>query len=204
MSSVRVLAVFLVGALATPSWGKAKSEQAARLGKSCACWGKAKSEKAARADKSKLQRYSASFAAASNKYNLPKEILMAVASRESRVGSLLGKNSNKPGWGDKNRAFGIMQVDKRYHKVVDETNIDNVDEGAKILANMLRQVKKKHPNWSYGWHLRGAVAAYNFGSKNVQTKSGIDKGSAKTCKPCGGNYSWDTLQRARWLAAKEK
>ena len=113
-------------------------------------------------------------------------------------------------------------MDKRYHKV-DETNIDNVDEGAKILANMLRQVekfnlkyyvlvlmlflikvKKKHPNWSHGWHLRGAVAAYNFGSKNVQTKSGIDRGSAKTCKPCGGNYSWDTLQRARWLAAKEK
>ena len=48
--------------------------------------------------------------------------------------------------------------------------------------------------------LRGAVAAYNFGSKNVQTKSGIDSGTASTCKPCDGNYSWDTVQRARWLA----
>merc|ERR1719222_1402826 len=174
MSSMRVLALVLVVTLASPSWGRMEDWKTIELGKSCACWSKAKSEQAARVDKSKLQQYRASFAAASNKYNLPKEILMAVASRESRVGSLLGKNGNKPGWGDKNRAFGIMQV------------------------------KKKHPNWSYGWHLRGAVAAYNFGSKNVQTKSGIDKGSAKTCKPCGGNYSWDTLQRARWLAAKEK
>merc|ERR1719222_1007275 len=169
MSSMRVLALVLVVTLASPSWGRMEDWKTIELGKSCACWSKAKSEQAARVDNSKLQRYRASFAAASYKYNLPKEILMAVASRESRVGSLLGKNGNKPGWGDKNRAFGIMQVDKRYHKVVDETNIDNVDEGAKILANMLRQVKKKHPNWSYGWHLRGAVAAYNFGSKNLQT-----------------------------------
>merc|ERR1719370_538921 len=103
MSSVRVLAVFLVGALATPSWGKMEDWKTIELGKSCACWSKAKSEQAARVDKSKLQRYSASFAAASNKYNLPKEILMAVASRESRAGSLLGGNGNKPGWGDKSK-----------------------------------------------------------------------------------------------------
>merc|ERR1719222_949714 len=129
MSSMRVLALVLVVTLASPSWGRMEDWKTIELGKSCACWSKAKSEQAARVDKSKLQQYRASFAAASNKYNLPKEILMAVASRESRVGSLLGKNGNKPGWGDKNRAFGIMQVDKRFHKVVDETNIDNVDEG---------------------------------------------------------------------------
>ena len=114
-------------------------------------------------------------------------------------------------------------MDVRYHTVADPSNIDNVDQGAEILASMLKQVakklndcsadswqasadkmiskvKEKHPDWSEGWQLRGAVAAYNFGAKNVQTKAGIDKGSASTCSPCDGNYSWDTMQRARWLA----
>ena len=91
---------------------------------------------------------------------------------------------------------------------------------------MISKVKEKHPDWSEGWQLRGAVAAYNFGAnnvqtkagidkgsaiilifhistseaKNVQTKAGIDKGGASTCSPCDGNYSWDTMQRAKWLA----
>merc|ERR1711971_42301 len=134
------------------------------------------------------------------KYNIPKEILMAVASRESRAGSLLGLGDNKPGYGDHNNGFGLMQVDIRYHPVANEKNIDNIDLGAGILADMLKKVKEKHPDWSEGWQLRGAVAAYNFGLKNVQTKSGIDVGTASTCKPCDGNYSWDTMQRARWLA----
>jgi len=170
------------------------------LGNICDCWSKEDSDEAARVDKSKLEQYSASFTAASNKYNIPKEILMAVASRESRAGSALGLGDNKPGYGDHNHGFGLMQVDSRYHTVADENNIDNIDQGAQILADMLKKVKEKHPSWSEGWHLRGAVAAYNFGSKNVQTKSGIDSGTASTCKPCDGNYSWDTMQRARWLA----
>jgi len=170
------------------------------LGKKCDCWSKADSDKAAKVDKTNLEKYCASFAAASKKYNIPKEILMAVASRESRAGSLLGLGDNKPGYGDHNNGFGLMQVDIRYHPVANEKNIDNIDQGAGILADMLKKVKEKHPDWSEGWQLRGAVAAYNFGLKNVQTKSGIDVGTASTCKPCDGNYSWDTMQRARWLA----
>ena len=69
---------------------------------------------------------------------------------------------------------------------------------------MISKVKEKHPDWSEGWQLRGAVAAYNFGAKNVQTKAGIDMGSASTCSPCDGNYSWDTMQRARWLADNQR
>merc|ERR1711962_988720 len=177
-----------------------KDWQTIDLGNVCDCWSKEKSKEAARVDKSKLDKYSSSFEAASTKHNIPKEVLMAVASRESRAGSALGLNGNKPGYGDHNNGFGLMQVDVRYHTVADPSNIDNVDQGADILASMLKQVKEKHPDWSEGWQLRGAVAAYNFGAKNVQTKSGIDKGSASTCSPCDGNYSWDTIQRARWLA----
>lgn len=176
------------------------------LGNVCDCWTKADSDKAARVDKSKLEQYNASFIAASNKYNIPKEVLMALASRESRAGSALGLGDNKPGYGDHNHGFGLMQVDIRHHTVADDSDINNIDQGAGILADMLNKVKKKHPDWSEGWQLRGAIAAYNMGLKNVQTKSGIDQGSSSskeptTCSPCDGNYSWDTMQRARWLAA---
>ena len=70
MSSMRVLALVLVVTLASPSWGRLEDWKTIELGKSCACWSKAKSEQAARVDKSKLQRYRASFAAASYKYPL--------------------------------------------------------------------------------------------------------------------------------------
>ena len=34
-------------------------------------------------------------------------------------------------------------MDVRYHTVADPSNIDNVDQGAEILASMLRLVAKK-------------------------------------------------------------
>jgi len=127
---------------------------------------------------------------------------MGIISRESRAGDALGRDGNKPGFGDNNHGFGLMQVDDRYHDLGDTSDIDNIDQGTRILANFLKQVKRKHPSWSLGWQLRGAVAAYNFGVKNVQTKGGIDRGSASSCRGCNGNYSWDTINRARWFATQ--
>ena len=96
-----------------------------------------------------------------------------------------------------------MQVDKRYHTIADTSNIDNIDQGTGILKNALTKMEKKHPTWNLAWQLRGAVAAYNFGVKNVQTQAGIDGGSASSCSPCDGNYSWDTVNRAKWFAGQE-
>ena len=93
-----------------------------------------------------------------------------------------------------------MQVDIGSWTPVSVTDIDNIDQGTEILASMLTGVKNKHPTWSAAWQLRGAVAAYNFGVDDVDTKEGIDVGSAKTCTDCTGNYSWDTVNRANWFA----
>ena len=93
-----------------------------------------------------------------------------------------------------------MQVDIGSWTPESTTDIDNIDQGTAILAGMLAAVKIKHPDWSSAWQLRGAVAAYNFGVDDVDTQGGIDRGSASTCSPCDGNYSWDTVNRARWFA----
>jgi len=169
------------------------------LGRVCACWNRALSEKVASEQYKESLKYENSINQASVKYGIPADIIKGIISRESGFGTLLGKWGNKPGWGDHNNAFGLMQIDKRYHKI-DESSIDNIDDGVKILTNYLRQMKKKKPDWSLDWQLRGAVASYNFGPKNVQTKAGIDIGSASSCTPCDGNYSWDTMARAQWFA----
>jgi len=194
MRALLLVSLYCLQAAASNDW------RTIDLGSTCSCWDLSDSNKAAQQDKARLAKYKSSISAASTKYNIPEEIIMGVISRESRAGAALGRFGNKPGFGDNNNGFGLMQVDSGSHDHGDTTNIDNIDQGTRILANMLKEVKRKHPSWSLGWQLRGAVAAYNFGVDDVQTKGGIDRGSASTCKPCSGNYSWDTINRARWFA----
>lgn len=48
---------------------------------------------------------------------VPVEVILALASRESYLGGLLGRFGNKPGWGDYNQAWGILQVDQGFHRI---------------------------------------------------------------------------------------
>jgi len=87
-------------------------------------------------------------------------------------------------------------VDKRHHTPQGGPRSDeNILQGANILKKSIDGVKKKHPDWSEKDQLQGGIAAYNFGVKNVQTVSGIDKGTT------GGNYSQDILKRADFYRA---
>ena len=124
----------------------------------------------------------------------------------------LSRNGNQPGWGDNNNGFGLMQVDIGSWTPTSTTDIDNIDQGTEILAGMLTVVQGDQTipaaaacttapaDWSSVWQLRAAVAAYNFGADDVWCQATIDRGSSSTCTPCDGNYSWDTMNRARWFA----
>ena len=61
---------------------------------------------------------------------------------------------------------------------------------------MIAGVTKKHPNWPRFYQIKGGIAAYNFGVKNVQTIKGIDKGTSHE------NYSYDVLNRKMYLEDK--
>ena len=54
------------------------------------------------------------FKAAAELTGLPPALLAAIASRESRCGSVLASD----GTGDGGNAFGIMQVDRRFHTLI--------------------------------------------------------------------------------------
>jgi len=131
------------------------------------------------------------FYLAAVKYDVPPVLLAAIASRESHVGSALDRN----GLGDNGNAFGIMQVDKRYHSQAgvsgDPANQTHINQGAEIFDTKRKEVRQMHPDWGDEYILKGAVAAYNSGSSNIQTKLGIDRGTT------GDDYSSDVIARAQ-------
>ncbi|MFL5344075.1 MAG: peptidoglycan-binding protein [Hyalangium sp.] len=153
--------------------------------------GVAASHKMAETDRARLQKYAPEFAAAGKKYGLPPALLAAIASRESRGGAALDSR----GFGDHGNGYGLMQVDKRYHKLEGGPHSTaHIEQAAGILKADLNAVKKAHPSWPPEQQLRGAVAAYNSGAGNVQTIKNMDVGTT------GNDYSNDVWARAQDLA----
>jgi GH24 family phage-related lysozyme (muramidase)/murein DD-endopeptidase MepM/ murein hydrolase activator NlpD len=149
------------------------------------------SERMARRDFNALKRYAQLFVDVGAETGLPPALLAAIASRESRGGTQLDRN----GYGDHGNGFGLMQVDKRYHELAGAARSrEHIEQAAGILKGYFQDVKAKFPRWSEAQQLRGAVAAYNFGVKNVQSLDRLDIGST------GDDYSADVWARARYYA----
>ena len=134
------------------------------------------------------------FQRASKKYAVPTEILAGMASRESRM----GKHLNEEGYDPDKKAFGILQVDERYHKRRGTKPDDqaHIDQAAEILRSYRNQMDRKFPDWSDDERWRGAVAAYNMGPGNVRTLKDLDKGTT------GDNYSEDVMARAKFFRSQ--
>jgi peptidoglycan hydrolase-like protein with peptidoglycan-binding domain len=126
------------------------------------------------------------------KFDVPPAMIAALASRESRCGNVL----DSKGFGDQGNAFGILQVDQRYHKplqgIDSPTSLEHVEQAIKIFAQYREQVQTNHPDWEDEFVIKGAAVAYNSGVENVQTKVGMDIGTA------GGDYGSDIIARAQF------
>ena len=147
----------------------------------------------AQTDLGRIKAIADRFVTAASKFGVPAAVLAAIASRESRGGAGLDNN----GWGDKGNAFGIMQVDRRFHALEDTrdpASLDHIEQATGIFAQNLDEVKKNHPDWEDPYILKGAVAAYNFSVENVLTKEGIDIGTT------GNDYGSDVIARAQYYA----
>lgn len=149
----------------------------------------------AKHDLPRVQSVVQRFHQAGTQFNIPAAILAAIASRESRCGAVL-----MAGMGDGGNAFGIMQIDRRFHEPVglngDPASQNHINQAAKILMDCLQQVQAKHPQWEDESVLQGAIAAYNSGVDNIQTKAGIDIGTTHD------DYGSDVLARAQFYARK--
>ncbi|MGK7945773.1 MAG: SH3 domain-containing protein [Microcystaceae cyanobacterium] len=154
--------------------------------------GVSSSHKMAQTDLQRVKVSADHFCTAAAKFGVPAAILAAIASRESRCGNILSN-----GWGDGGNAFGIMQVDKRYHSIEgtpDPKSLEHIEQATGIFVNNLQQVQQKHPDWDDRYVIKGAAVAYNAGLNTVQTITGMDRGTT------GDDYGSDVIARAQYYA----
>lgn len=146
----------------------------------------------AETDLPRVEAMADSFCTAATKFGVPAAVLAAIASRESRCGNIL-----QNGWGDRGNAFGVMQVDKRYHQVQgtpDPRSVQHIEQATGIFVDCLEQVERKHPDWADHYLLKGAAVAYNAGVGTVQSIARMDIGTT------GNDYGSDVMTRAKYYA----
>jgi hypothetical protein len=134
------------------------------------------------------------FNAAAAQTGLPPALLAAIASRESRCGNVLAND----GTGDGGHAFGIMQVDLRFHTIAgqpDPKSQAHINQASGILKDGLTAMINKFPTAAPARQLQAAVAAYNCGPNGVTSP---DTADATTT---GHDYSNDVWERARFYAS---
>jgi soluble lytic murein transglycosylase-like protein len=129
------------------------------------------------------------FNIASWRTGIDRNLLLAVASRESNMGMTLDNNY----LGDSGYGMGLMQVDRRHHPQFaasvhpgDHSKI--VLKGAQILKEEIKR---------FGGNEYAALAAYNTGASDVQyaLRTGTDPDLFTT----GKDYAKDTLSRYRLI-----
>nr|XP_039265451.1 lysozyme g-like [Styela clava] len=151
--------------------------------------GVAASRKMAQTDASAMATYKSKILVAAKKYCVQAAVIAGIISRETRAGKVLMSD----GFGFDRSGFGLMQVDKGSHNpqggAFSQTHIN---QGTKILVDMLKGVRNKHKSWSKLWVYKGGISAYNAGVKNVRTYAGMDVGTT------GNDYGNDVVARAKW------
>lgn len=104
------------------------------------------------------------FAVAGAAHGLPAGLLEAVAYRESRFRADIidGRTRSSAG------AVGIMQVVPKWHPSLGESGALDPARAIPYAANYLRSLRNQFGTW------RLALAAYNWGQGNLQTKDLAD------------------------------
>ncbi|XP_072362017.1 lysozyme g-like 1 [Scyliorhinus torazame] len=151
--------------------------------------GVAASHKMMETDLGRVNKYKTTINKVAGANQIDPAIIGAIMSRESRGGNVL-----ENGWGDHGNGFGLMQVDKRYHKVAGAWDSEeHISQATQILTGMIKEIEKKFPNWSKEQQLKGGISAYNAGTGNVQTYANMDGGTT------GNDYANDVVARAQYL-----
>nr|UHA56336.1 g-type lysozyme [Plecoglossus altivelis] len=147
------------------------------------------SHKMAETDFKRASQYKSMVQKVGHSKGLAPAIIAGIMSRESRAGAALDH-----GWGDHGNGFGLMQVDKRFHKPLGAWDSEeHVTQATEILVGFITKIQKKFPKWPKEHQLKGGISAYNAGDKNVQTYERMDVGTT------GDDYSNDVVARSQWF-----
>ncbi|XP_056411932.1 lysozyme g-like [Hyla sarda] len=147
------------------------------------------SEKLAATDLERMSKYNQKIQSVSRKTGIDGAIIAAIISRESRAGNALDASKH----GDYGQAFGLMQIDKRWHTPCGAWDSEeHILQATEILCYMFNEIKLKFPGWTASQQMKGAIAAYNMGPGSVTNFHDIDS------RTTGGDYSNDVIARAKF------
>ncbi|KAG7465027.1 lysozyme g-like 1 [Megalops cyprinoides] len=147
------------------------------------------SYKLAEHDLGRMSKYKDVIIKVGKAHQMDPAVICGIISRESRAGAAL-----KDGWGDHGNGFGLMQVDKRHHKLEGTWNSEqHISQGTRILIEFINRIKNKFPTWPKEHQFKGGISAYNAGDKNVRTYERMDIGTT------GDDYANDVVARAQWF-----
>lgn len=141
-------------------------------------------------NRAKKAGYIRMLVVAANKYGVPPELAVALASRETNIKNILG---------DKKRGIGVVQVDRRYHSLAAKMYADGswqtkpealIDYGIKYYAGLLSWASKKYPQYN---HRKIGTSAYNAGEGGAEHGVAAGDSDAFTTAP---PYAKDVLDRA--------
>ncbi len=158
--------------------------------------GFASSQQMARNDLNRIRQHLPAITQACRELGLSVPVACGLASRETRGGNTALLVN---GWGDRGNAFGLLQVDRRYHQIVTEGGpfgVGHCRQALGIFKQYLQQVEASHRTWPDWAILQGGCVAYNSGVGNVQSIDRMDIGST------GNDYGSDVLARAQFYAAE--
>lgn len=131
------------------------------------------------------------FQRAARSRRLSPELLLAIASRETGMGTDAFVLAN--GWtGRDGHGKGIMQLDARFQPVASVADPadhrTNIFEAARLLREWIDEFRDK----------KAGIAAYNAGSSGV--RRALSRGLGPDAATTGGNYSSDVLRRESMIA----
>ncbi|NXX52031.1 LYG protein, partial [Tricholaema leucomelas] len=113
------------------------------------------SQKIAEGDLRAMDQYKTIIKRVGEKLCVEPALIAGIISRESHAGKAL-----KNGWGDNGNGFGLMQVDKNFHKPKGNWNSEaHITQGTDILITMIRTIQKKFPRWTKDQQLKGKIQA---------------------------------------------
>ncbi|KAJ8276434.1 hypothetical protein COCON_G00081860 [Conger conger] len=151
--------------------------------------GVAASRKLAEHDLGRMKKYRDLIIKVGRAHQMDPAIISGIISRESRAGAAL-----KDGWGDHGNAFGLMQIDKRYHTPLGKWDSEqHISQGTQILIDFINEIRRKFPDWPKEHQFKGGISAYNAGPRNVRTYDHMDVGTT------GNDYSNDVVARSQWF-----
>ncbi|XP_076027149.1 lysozyme g-like [Genypterus blacodes] len=152
--------------------------------------GVAASQEMAADDLPYINKYKRIIISAAGEHGVEPAVVAGIISRETRGGRGAGLQG---GYGDHGNAFGLMQVDKRWHTPRGAWDSEeHISQGTGILTDSYSQIERKFPNWTKNQKLKGALAAYNMGASRVESYDKVD-----ACTT-GRDYANDVTARAQY------